>query len=318
MCFSAENECEIPAEPKRIKTDSDCLDVLKLCNDINPHVVFLNFLQNTTWDHSLILDYIISSETIFLQYFLQYLKYIVANWVQLISTCQSFTLLEMCRINDENNTHLCSNEVTSDSESCTSEDCKKYTSSSVLEGTLLDQSSASSNNSYSLSGSINKQESNGEDNLAEPDQMTDSVSISRGSSSIQETLKINSDSAESIAVLKSNLDTKKTESDSAKDLDLSSNIRSLVHYSDSSSDDLVETSSECSLFEEEKQVNIGESDSKNESEIDLGKTAVLDRCMSVIIRLGLKIERMISLNIFPFQAKPLLDLLNKCESLYEI
>ncbi len=50
-----------------IMFDSDFMQAVVAC--INPHLVFLEFMEAIGYDDSLLLEYLISSETDFLEYF---------------------------------------------------------------------------------------------------------------------------------------------------------------------------------------------------------------------------------------------------------
>ncbi|XP_056427771.1 protein Lines homolog 1 isoform X2 [Hyla sarda] len=71
-------------------TSEDEKDIWKLPSHecgINPHCVFLFLLKNVTFDASVLLDFLISSETCFLEYFVRYLKLLKEDWPQFCSTC---------------------------------------------------------------------------------------------------------------------------------------------------------------------------------------------------------------------------------------
>ncbi|XP_008302466.1 protein Lines homolog [Stegastes partitus] len=53
----------------------------------NPHCHFVLLLQSISFDHSILLDFLISTETCFLEYFLRYLKYLRDNWQSFIAAC---------------------------------------------------------------------------------------------------------------------------------------------------------------------------------------------------------------------------------------
>lgn len=56
---------------------------------INPHCIFLFLLKNVAFDASVLLDFLISSETCFLEYFVRYLKLLKDDWPQFCLTCTS-------------------------------------------------------------------------------------------------------------------------------------------------------------------------------------------------------------------------------------
>lgn len=59
-------------------------------NGYNPHCVFLFFLENTGFDPSVLLDFLISSETCFLEYLVRYLKLLPEDWGAFLTACQLF------------------------------------------------------------------------------------------------------------------------------------------------------------------------------------------------------------------------------------
>ncbi|KAL4613272.1 hypothetical protein GN956_G22586 [Arapaima gigas] len=64
---------------------------IKACETgCNPHCHFVFLLQNIAFDHSVLLDFLISTETCFLDYFVRYLKLLQSNWEDFEATCQVF------------------------------------------------------------------------------------------------------------------------------------------------------------------------------------------------------------------------------------
>ncbi|XP_028441433.1 protein Lines homolog 1 isoform X2 [Perca flavescens] len=53
----------------------------------NPHCHFLLLLQSISFDHSILLDFLISTETCFLEYFVRYLKFLRADWQGFTAAC---------------------------------------------------------------------------------------------------------------------------------------------------------------------------------------------------------------------------------------
>ncbi|XP_029336044.1 protein Lines homolog 1 isoform X2 [Mus caroli] len=60
----------------------------------NPHCVFLFFLKNVAFDSTVLLDFLISSETCFLEYFVKYLKLLQKDWDHFLSICKFFAAVE--------------------------------------------------------------------------------------------------------------------------------------------------------------------------------------------------------------------------------
>ncbi|XP_069029013.1 protein Lines homolog 1 isoform X2 [Embiotoca jacksoni] len=57
----------------------------------NPHCHFVLLLQSVSFDHSILLDFLISSETCFLEYFVRYLKYLGTDWRGFAAACDNAT-----------------------------------------------------------------------------------------------------------------------------------------------------------------------------------------------------------------------------------
>ncbi|XP_036133849.1 protein Lines homolog 1 [Molossus molossus] len=63
-------------------------------NGYNPHCIFLFFLKNVGFDSTVLLDFLISSETCFLEYFVRYLKLLHRDWAMFFSICRYFDVTE--------------------------------------------------------------------------------------------------------------------------------------------------------------------------------------------------------------------------------
>lgn len=56
----------------------------------NPHCIFLFFLEKIAFDSTVLLDFLISSETCFLEYLVRYLKLLGKEWPQFVDVCNHF------------------------------------------------------------------------------------------------------------------------------------------------------------------------------------------------------------------------------------
>ncbi|XP_068814262.1 protein Lines homolog 1 [Struthio camelus] len=56
----------------------------------NPHCIFLFFLKNIAFDSTVLLDFLISSETCFLEYLVRYLKLLREDWHHFVNVCNHF------------------------------------------------------------------------------------------------------------------------------------------------------------------------------------------------------------------------------------
>ncbi|XP_053573576.1 protein Lines homolog 1 [Bombina bombina] len=61
----------------------------------DPHCIFLLLLKNVAFDASVLLDFLISSETCFLEYLVRYLKHLRDDWSQFSFTCTLFEKLSV-------------------------------------------------------------------------------------------------------------------------------------------------------------------------------------------------------------------------------
>ncbi|NXO87685.1 LINES protein, partial [Sitta europaea] len=69
----------------------------------NPHCIFLFFLEKIAFDSTVLLDFLISSETCFLEYLVRYLKLLGKEWHQFVDVCDHFdtrhsTLHPVCSV----------------------------------------------------------------------------------------------------------------------------------------------------------------------------------------------------------------------------
>ncbi|XP_073320779.1 protein Lines homolog 1 isoform X2 [Pagrus major] len=67
----------------------------------NPHCHFLLLLQSISFDHSILLDFLISTETCFLEYFVRYLKYLRADWQGFKAACGKVSVSD-CHLSLQN------------------------------------------------------------------------------------------------------------------------------------------------------------------------------------------------------------------------
>ncbi|XP_010609376.1 protein Lines homolog 1 [Fukomys damarensis] len=64
-------------------------------NGYNPHCIFIFFLKNIGFDSTVLLDFLISSETCFLEYFVRYLKLLQKDWDNFFTICKVFDATEI-------------------------------------------------------------------------------------------------------------------------------------------------------------------------------------------------------------------------------
>ncbi|XP_056663407.1 protein Lines homolog 1 isoform X2 [Monodelphis domestica] len=64
-------------------------------NGLNPHCIFLFLLKNIDFDATVLLDFLISSETCFLEYFVRYLKLLQVERNHFLKVCKFFDVAEL-------------------------------------------------------------------------------------------------------------------------------------------------------------------------------------------------------------------------------
>ena len=61
-----------------------------ISRQLNPHWLFTAFMESSDFDQALLLDLLISSETRFLEYLLQYLHFVISDWKAFIQCLESY------------------------------------------------------------------------------------------------------------------------------------------------------------------------------------------------------------------------------------
>ncbi|XP_013915162.1 PREDICTED: protein Lines homolog [Thamnophis sirtalis] len=86
------------------RSDDEIQDNRTHQNGYNPHCIFLCLLGSIAFDATVLLDFLISSETCFLEYFVQYLKLLVEDWHWFVQVSKrfKFTIGKDLRICGEN------------------------------------------------------------------------------------------------------------------------------------------------------------------------------------------------------------------------
>ncbi|NWW54875.1 LINES protein, partial [Pedionomus torquatus] len=70
--------------------EQETWNFLTHANGYNPHCIFLFFLEKIAFDSTVLLDFLISSETCFLEYLVRYLKLLRKDWHQFVGVCNHF------------------------------------------------------------------------------------------------------------------------------------------------------------------------------------------------------------------------------------
>ncbi|XP_071424247.1 ceramide synthase 3 isoform X1 [Pithys albifrons albifrons] len=72
------------------RREEDSWNFLTHAGGYNPHCIFLFFLEKIAFDSTVLLDFLISSETCFLEYLVRYLKLLGREWHQFVDVCNHF------------------------------------------------------------------------------------------------------------------------------------------------------------------------------------------------------------------------------------
>ncbi|KAM6302816.1 protein Lines homolog 1 isoform 2-T4 [Podargus strigoides] len=70
--------------------EEEAWNLLTHASGYNPHCIFLFFLEKIAFDSTVLLDFLISSETCFLEYLVRYLKLLGKDWHQFVDVCNHF------------------------------------------------------------------------------------------------------------------------------------------------------------------------------------------------------------------------------------
>ncbi|KFR02567.1 Protein Lines [Nipponia nippon] len=72
------------------RKEEETWNFLTHASGCNPHCIFLFFLEKIAFDSTVLLDFLISSETCFLEYLVRYLKLLRKDWQQFVDICNHF------------------------------------------------------------------------------------------------------------------------------------------------------------------------------------------------------------------------------------
>ncbi|XP_064620654.1 protein Lines homolog 1-like [Lineus longissimus] len=280
-------------------------------NSIKPHEMFLEFLENVSFDHSILLDYLTSPETCFLTYLTKYLQLMAADWDRFIKTTKKY----FGKLVIENESDGSADAHIDDSESGVS----YQSQDSKLDG--------------HFSAFLAK----GEQSLRDcPGSSFESQLDVHHSETALLPAKLQGNVLGLVAYSSSNSDSEFPGCESTDDLGLEK-----IQLSDSASADNKLTQSKESERDVEFKIptpcfeveDLEKEESMSESSIgELSKLSaddfqeeggcmlsnnILDQTMATLIRLRMAVERLYSNDLFPYNPTVLLNLIETCEDLYE-
>ena len=115
-----------------VSTDKDGILSNNDKSGFNPHTIFVEFLDTVTFDPNFLLDLLISNETCFLSYLVQYVRCVLADWDFFSSTTSRLTLTE--RFSEGHKNHI-DETINEKSVNIEQGDPKNIPSPSSVEGT---------------------------------------------------------------------------------------------------------------------------------------------------------------------------------------
>ncbi|XP_078616563.1 protein Lines homolog 1-like [Branchiostoma floridae x Branchiostoma japonicum] len=260
-------------------------DSLPVVRSFNPHSIFLQFLETTTWDHSILLDLLISLETSFLTYITRYLHLVITEWQAFLKTNQVFSGTKV--------------------DTCGSSDCGTESRGEGFGIPNCDKPGFNQTGEKRCKSPHLPQPKHTHGNLSQNSvpQQSDQTSATE-----KELDNIELDEVPALKVVTMPLpDIDGFEMDIAGQTQPADTNVETPHYKHSQENcdgDKGDTSSESSDDDADSTDNVEEE-------------STLDRTMGVLIRLRLAVERLNDKKLFPYNVSPLVKLLEMVEAKYE-
>nr|XP_054754361.1 uncharacterized protein LOC129260402 [Lytechinus pictus] len=273
--YKSESRGEISDPENKIPAEkSGCI--------LDAHHIFVSFLDHMSWDNSILLDLLISTETEFLEYFIRYLRFVTNNWKGFVQAQKSFRKKEedddnvSCEMPAKDNASGgddCHDDDVSDGYINIVEDINEtgVSKEDVVDNTLDDH--------MENDVSRNKTCANKNDLCGQ----TEPESLPQASEKFPVKRKLDIEEANENATRS----IKKTLGEDLLKVPLPLDTKQASHE-------------DCSM-----------------NEPLASEFGCLDDTMTVLIRLRLAIERLDRKNLFPFSAVPLVRILVKVEDMYE-
>ena len=315
------------------------LNVDEICNNIiNPHESFLLFLQHTNWDSSLLLDFIISPETCFLQYFTHYLKLVVNDWDFFMTVSKQFqgeqSLPSQC-LSKFMHTQAKSLDEVSNQLDCTLENATDQSTEAKAEESTTERECNWSKNSYgadTATYSRMKGHLSVIDGLCWGDQHVDYSRVSVNQSSLGLCTNVplvdysDSSGSETEQTLTSVPGSGERSDGVLCEKFIGPNpalhtLKGVTEGCQETSKDLCDQTDEQNPSSKSVKHQFEQTNSDNFTDKDgyqHPSNDTLGSFMSVLIRLGLKLDRIQKYDLLTFNIAPLTQLIKRCEELYEI
>ncbi|XP_035661786.1 protein Lines homolog 1-like [Branchiostoma floridae] len=259
---------------------------VNVVTSFNPHSIFLQFLETTTWDHSILLDLLISMETSFLTYITRYLHLVITEWQAFLKTNQIYSGAKV--------------------DTCGSSDCGTESRGEGFGIPNCDKPG------FNQTGEKHcKSPPLPQPNHTHGKQLQKNVRQHYDQTSATEKKELDNIELDEVPVLKvvtmplPNID------------HFEMDIAGQVQPADTNVETLLSKNPKENC-EGEKGVSSSESsDDDADSTDNVEEESTLDRTMGVLIRLRLAVERLSDKKLFPYNVSPLLRLLAMVEDKYE-
>ncbi|XP_072038585.1 protein Lines homolog 1-like [Amphiura filiformis] len=289
------NPVKPAVQDSRTGLSNDDMDLL------NPHIIFSEFLDTVTFDPNLLLDLLISNETCFLLYLVQYIRCILSDWRYFSSSITG-------RVASQNS---CSKEVDSTDEVMHKGKTIDGKQTNPTNSVMARTNTSSDKMASSMEGGTRKladDDKKGLNNCTNVQVLGMQGSLEKCENKMQtvSTVQTTDDDIESTPACKK----RKMSSDSDGSPTKLPNI-------------VLESPQQCNS---ESSIDLTTSSpikSNSESSIDsitsrpVKVNTILDETMTVLIRLRYSVEKISDRGLFPYNVKPLLRLLEQLEDRYE-
>ena len=313
-----------------------------ISRQLNPHWLFTAFMESSDFDQSLLLDLLISSETRFLEYLLQYLHFVISDWKAFIQCLESYKgnanyheveatgedFISLDQKQLESVFGLSNDQVAEENRQSF---CRKQNKPAAEDGVVLKKKDISVSGESSLNTDINgsfvTSQKPGRKRDASRGHVSDTVCSSeicnqpicgvprkRNQREVGETIGL-----KSIAMAYSSSDESDVEvEDNGEDAGSPIQVNA---FNKNTSASCLRSQTTTSLSLDDGNLSVGTFDSQPERENTPTSTVLLsenlDKIMTMLIRLRITITRLSKTGHFPYCASPLLALMETVEKTYD-
>eukprot|EP00057_Strongylocentrotus_purpuratus_P005647 XP_003731459.1 PREDICTED: uncharacterized protein LOC100893907 [Strongylocentrotus purpuratus] len=290
---------------------------------LDAHHVFISFLDHMSWDHSILLDLLISTETDFLEYFIRYLRLVTTDW-------QGFVQVQKLYRRKEEDKNNVSCQILSSDDNSDDGDDDGDGDDDVVEGDVddvshsnngcdgyddddIDEDDDGCEGGYEVGISkefAEKFTDDADDDNSKRDVIEDDVS--RNEISAKKSNLYGQTGSERLPKSSENRPVKrKCDLEEGNENAARKTKRTEMEGLTNVTLPLEDTEE---VINEDHTVHDGKNEVCVQSVSELG---CLDDTMTILIRLRLAIERLDRKGLFPFSATPLIRILVKVEDMYE-